>query len=203
MLDLTTTPSLKLPRQLRTITERLTSLCTRLLTVPRSQSLFETSCKGYLAASSASAYSFVSLLQKFGPIMKEGGNVLSSTYIASEKVIPGYGGGMWLAASTDSASTPSALDPSSRELLLPLARNPVPRLSLSWPLTTPRPTPLLDRIFTVTMSETPPFSCAPPLPEVSQASPYTSTTDFMLWEWLLTVNPWNSKYRDKPHCTHL
>lgn len=56
--------------------------------------LLETSRKGYLAASSASAYSFVSLLQKFGPIMNSGGSALSLTYIASEKVIPGYGGGM-------------------------------------------------------------------------------------------------------------
>lgn len=56
--------------------------------------LLETSRKGYLAASSASAYSFVGLLQKFGPIMNPGGSALSLTYIASEKVIPGYGGGM-------------------------------------------------------------------------------------------------------------
>eukprot|EP00539_Tryblionella_compressa_P002502 CAMPEP_0178745118 /NCGR_PEP_ID=MMETSP0744-20121128/7130_1 /TAXON_ID=913974 /ORGANISM="Nitzschia punctata, Strain CCMP561" /LENGTH=323 /DNA_ID=CAMNT_0020398291 /DNA_START=19 /DNA_END=990 /DNA_ORIENTATION=- len=56
--------------------------------------LLETTRKGYLAASSASAYSFVSLVQKFGPIMNEGGAALSLTYIASEKVIPGYGGGM-------------------------------------------------------------------------------------------------------------
>jgi enoyl-[acyl-carrier protein] reductase I len=56
--------------------------------------LLETSRKGYLAASSASAYSFVSLVQKFGPLMNEGGSALSLTYIASEKVIPGYGGGM-------------------------------------------------------------------------------------------------------------
>lgn len=56
--------------------------------------LLETTRKGYLAASSASAYSFVSLVQKFGPIMNEGGSALSLTYIASEKVIPGYGGGM-------------------------------------------------------------------------------------------------------------
>lgn len=56
--------------------------------------LLETSRKGYLAASSASAYSAVSLLQKFGPIMNEGGAMVSLTYIASEKVIPGYGGGM-------------------------------------------------------------------------------------------------------------
>lgn len=56
--------------------------------------LLETSRKGYLAASSASAYSAVSLLQHFGPIIKEGGSFLSLTYIASEKAIPGYGGGM-------------------------------------------------------------------------------------------------------------
>lgn len=56
--------------------------------------LLETSRKGYLAASSASSYSAVSLLQKFGPLMNEGGSFLSLTYIASEKVIPGYGGGM-------------------------------------------------------------------------------------------------------------
>jgi enoyl-[acyl-carrier protein] reductase I len=56
--------------------------------------LLETSRKGYLAASSASAFSAVSLLQHFGPIMNEGGAMLSLTYIASEKAIPGYGGGM-------------------------------------------------------------------------------------------------------------
>jgi enoyl-[acyl-carrier protein] reductase I len=56
--------------------------------------LLETSRKGYLAASSASAFSAVSLLQKFGPIMNEGSSMLSLTYIASEAVIPGYGGGM-------------------------------------------------------------------------------------------------------------
>jgi len=56
--------------------------------------LLETSRKGYLAASSASAYSAVSLLQKFGPLMNEGGSMLSLTYVASERVIPGYGGGM-------------------------------------------------------------------------------------------------------------
>lgn len=56
--------------------------------------LLETSRKGYLAASSASAFSAVSLLQNLGPIMNEGGAFLSLTYIASENVIPGYGGGM-------------------------------------------------------------------------------------------------------------
>lgn len=56
--------------------------------------LLETSRNGYLAASSASAYSFVSLVKHFGPIMNSGSAALSLTYIASERVIPGYGGGM-------------------------------------------------------------------------------------------------------------
>eukprot|EP00931_Biecheleriopsis_adriatica_P034130 TRINITY_DN1974_c0_g1_i1.p1 TRINITY_DN1974_c0_g1~~TRINITY_DN1974_c0_g1_i1.p1 ORF type:complete len:382 (-),score=73.74 TRINITY_DN1974_c0_g1_i1:54-1199(-) len=56
--------------------------------------LLETSRKGYLAASSASAYSMVSMVQRFGPIMPRGGTVLSLSYIAAERTIPGYGGGM-------------------------------------------------------------------------------------------------------------
>lgn len=58
------------------------------------KSLLETSRKGYLAAQSASAYSFVSLMQHFGPHMNEGGSALTLTYRASECIIPGYGGGM-------------------------------------------------------------------------------------------------------------
>ncbi len=48
--------------------------------------LLETSRRGYLAASSASAFSMVSLVQKFAPIMPKGGSVVSLTYVASEKV---------------------------------------------------------------------------------------------------------------------
>ncbi|GJP30861.1 hypothetical protein CLOM_g7190 [Closterium sp. NIES-68] len=56
--------------------------------------LLDTSRKGYLAALSASSFSFISLVQRFGPITNKGGSVVSLTYIASEQVIPGYGGGM-------------------------------------------------------------------------------------------------------------
>lgn len=56
--------------------------------------LLETSRKGYLAASSASAYSLVSMVQRFAPIMPKGGSVISLSYIAAERTIPGYGGGM-------------------------------------------------------------------------------------------------------------
>ena len=58
------------------------------------KALIDTSRNGYLAAVSASSYSFISLLSHFGPHMSEGGATLSLTYIASERVIPGYGGGM-------------------------------------------------------------------------------------------------------------
>jgi enoyl-[acyl-carrier protein] reductase I len=56
--------------------------------------LLETSREGYLTASSASAYSLVSMVQRFGPIMKPGGSVISLSYCASTRVMPGYGGGM-------------------------------------------------------------------------------------------------------------
>jgi len=56
--------------------------------------LLATSRKGYLGAVSASAYSMVSLVQRFGPLVRPGGAFLSLTYMASERVIPGYGGGM-------------------------------------------------------------------------------------------------------------
>lgn len=56
--------------------------------------LLETSRAGYLAALSASSYSFVSLVSHFGPIMSKDGSAISLSYIASERAIPGYGGGM-------------------------------------------------------------------------------------------------------------
>mgnify|MGYP000659164454 CR=1 FL=1 len=56
--------------------------------------LLDTSRAGYLAAVSSSAYSFVSLLAHFGPLLNEGGSTISLTYLASEKAVPGYGGGM-------------------------------------------------------------------------------------------------------------
>ncbi|MFO0664808.1 MAG: enoyl-[acyl-carrier-protein] reductase [Polyangiaceae bacterium] len=56
--------------------------------------LLTTSRKGYLGAVGVSAYSMVSMVQRFGAIMKPGGSFLSLSYMAAERVIPGYGGGM-------------------------------------------------------------------------------------------------------------
>ena len=70
--------------------------------------LMETSRKGYLAAISASSYSFVSMVSRFAPRMTHGGAVLNLTYIASERVVPGYGGGM--------SSAKAALESDTRTL---------------------------------------------------------------------------------------
>ena len=56
--------------------------------------LLETSRSGYLAAVGVSSYSFTSLVSRWGPLTKPGGSFLALTYMASERVVPGYGGGM-------------------------------------------------------------------------------------------------------------
>ena len=56
--------------------------------------LLEVSRGGYLAAVSASAYSLISLVQQLGPLFRPNASVASLTYMASERAIPGYGGGM-------------------------------------------------------------------------------------------------------------
>jgi len=56
--------------------------------------LVETSRAGYLAALSVSAYSLVSFVRALGPLMRPGGSILSLSYLAGERVVQGYGGGM-------------------------------------------------------------------------------------------------------------
>lgn len=70
--------------------------------------LLETSRNGYLQAVSSSSYSFVSLIQHLGPIMNKKGSVLCLSYIASERAIPKYGGGM--------SSAKAALESDTRTL---------------------------------------------------------------------------------------
>jgi len=67
--------------------------------------LLDTSRAGYLAAVSVSAYSNVSFVRNFGPLMREGGSFLSLTYMAGERAIPGYGGGMSTAKAALEADT--------------------------------------------------------------------------------------------------
>jgi enoyl-[acyl-carrier protein] reductase I len=70
--------------------------------------LLETSRKGYLEAVSVSAYSNIALVRELAPLMRPGGSFLSLTYLASERVIPGYGGGM--------SSAKAALESDTRTL---------------------------------------------------------------------------------------
>ncbi|MBN1914628.1 MAG: enoyl-[acyl-carrier-protein] reductase [Parachlamydiales bacterium] len=56
--------------------------------------LLETSRQGYLAALSSSSYSLITLMKHFAPIMSSQGSALALSYIASQRTIPGYGGGM-------------------------------------------------------------------------------------------------------------
>ncbi len=70
--------------------------------------LSETSRKGYLAAIGASAYSMVSMVQHFSPLLPRGGAFLSLSYMAAERTVPGYGGGM--------SSAKAALESDTRTL---------------------------------------------------------------------------------------
>lgn len=76
--------------------------------------LMQTSRKGYLAALSASSYSFVSLVRHFGPLLRPHGAFLNLTFLASERVVPGYGGGM--------SSAKAALESDTRTLAFEAGR---------------------------------------------------------------------------------
>jgi enoyl-[acyl-carrier protein] reductase I len=70
--------------------------------------LLDTSRRGYLDAMSVSAYSLIAMVRAFSPLMRPGGSFLSLTFMASERVIPGYGGGM--------SSAKAALESDTRTL---------------------------------------------------------------------------------------
>src|SRR3954468_18031228 len=76
--------------------------------------LLETSRRGYLEAVSVSAYSLVSMVARLGPLMRQGGSAVSLTYMASERAIPGYGGGM--------SSAKAALESDTRTLAFEAGR---------------------------------------------------------------------------------
>src|SRR5678815_5345118 len=76
--------------------------------------LVDTSRRGYLEALSVSAYSNIALVRALSPMMRPGGSFLSLTYMASERVIPGYGGGM--------SSAKAALESDTRTLAFEAGR---------------------------------------------------------------------------------
>jgi enoyl-[acyl-carrier protein] reductase I len=76
--------------------------------------LVDTSRQGYLAAVSVSAYSNISLVRHLAPLARPGAAFLSLTYMAGERVIPGYGGGM--------SSAKAALEADTRTLAFEAGR---------------------------------------------------------------------------------
>jgi enoyl-[acyl-carrier protein] reductase I len=76
--------------------------------------LLEVSRAGYLSAVGVSAYSMVGMVQRMAPLMRQGGSFVSLTYMASERVIPGYGGGM--------SSAKAALESDTRVLAFEAGR---------------------------------------------------------------------------------
>ena len=76
--------------------------------------LVDTSRQGYLAALGVSAYSNVSLVRHLSPLLRPGGAFLSLTFMAGERAIPGYGGGM--------SSAKAALEADTRTLAFEAGR---------------------------------------------------------------------------------
>ncbi len=76
--------------------------------------LVDTSRAGYLTAVSVSAYSNISLVRHLAPLARPGAAFLSLTYMAGERVIPGYGGGM--------SSAKAALEADTRTLAFEAGR---------------------------------------------------------------------------------
>ena len=79
------------------------------------KALIDTTRAGYLAAVAVSAYSMVSMMRSLAPLMKRGGSAMSLTYLASERAVPFYGGGM--------SSAKAALESDTRMLAFEAGRN--------------------------------------------------------------------------------
>jgi enoyl-[acyl-carrier protein] reductase I len=78
------------------------------------KALIETTRAGYMAAVAVSAYSMVSMMKRLGPMMRRGGSAMSLTYLASERAVPFYGGGM--------SSAKAALESDTRMLAFEAGR---------------------------------------------------------------------------------
>jgi enoyl-[acyl-carrier protein] reductase I len=76
--------------------------------------LMQTSRKGYLGAVGSSAYSFVSMVRSYGPLLRPQGAFLNLSFLAAERVVPGYGGGM--------SSAKAALESDTRTLAFEAGR---------------------------------------------------------------------------------
>ncbi|HEY8062963.1 MAG TPA: enoyl-[acyl-carrier-protein] reductase [Gemmatimonadales bacterium] len=78
------------------------------------KALIDTSRAGYLSAVGVSAYSNLAFIRELGALMRPDGCFLSLTYLAGERAIPGYGGGM--------SSAKAALESDTRTLAFEAGR---------------------------------------------------------------------------------
>jgi enoyl-[acyl-carrier protein] reductase I len=78
------------------------------------RALIDTTRTGYMAAIGVSAYSMVSMMRSLGPLMKRGGSAMSLSYLAGERAVPFYGGGM--------SSAKAALESDTRMLAFEMGR---------------------------------------------------------------------------------
>jgi enoyl-[acyl-carrier protein] reductase I len=78
------------------------------------KALIDTTRAGYMAAIGVSAYSMVSMMRSLAPLMKRGGSAMSLSYLASERAVPFYGGGM--------SSAKAALESDTRMLAFEAGR---------------------------------------------------------------------------------
>lgn len=78
------------------------------------KALLDTSRQGYLGAVAVSAYSNVAFVRELGALMRPSGSFVSLTFMASERAIPGYGGGM--------SSAKAALEADTRTLAFEAGR---------------------------------------------------------------------------------
>jgi enoyl-[acyl-carrier protein] reductase I len=130
--------------------------------------LLETSRRGYLDALSVSAYSNISLVRHLGPLMRPEGSFLSLTYMAGERVIPGYGGGM--------SSAKAALEADTRTLAFEAGRRFGVRVNAisagPWASRAASAIGFIERMIAYTLANS-------PLPRAIQASDVGETAAFL------------------------
>jgi enoyl-[acyl-carrier protein] reductase I len=130
--------------------------------------LVETSRQGYLSAISVSAYSNLALVRQLAPMMGEGGAFLSLSYMAGERVIPGYGGGM--------SSAKAALEADTRTLAYEAGRRWGVRINAisagPWASRAATAIGFIDRMIQYTAANS-------PLPHPIQASDVGHTAAFL------------------------
>jgi enoyl-[acyl-carrier protein] reductase I len=131
--------------------------------------LLDSTRGGYLTAASVSAYSMISLVSRLGPVMREKSAFLSLSYLASERVIPGYGGGM--------SSAKAALESDTRTLAFEAGHRFGARVNCisAGPLASRAASAIgiIDEIIEYCLQHS-------PLPEVLQAEEVAATAAFLV-----------------------